>query len=309
MKIAPKHTRITLSNIDGKRIVALRVNASLWTLQREDEDRKDGIEEQMLQSYIDAGKFRVESVFATETVSIDIETADAVRNVQQLVYAIGALGASVEQVMTGPSMRELIDSGVLVPLCLHHHCLNMDGGGADDQTGVAELIIRDGEIVGVRFAPYHIDGAKNENEPAASVPMLMKAGDEGIPLDMIESAQEITVMQGDGLRPIYFRRNKLGAEFSWAHKALPEDIFPFSQASEKQVAQMTAGREFTVKQFPQREFYDHLSVRYGDLCKQVAHSSQTVTALERDLGAARDLYNKQCDEREALYARMVALGQ
>lgn len=137
----------------------------------------------------------------------------------------------------------------------------------------------------------------------------MQAGPDGIPLDLIESCQEITVLAAEGKHSIYFVRESLDDMFAYSAKPLPKDTFTLNRANNRHVAEMTANREFTVKQFPQREFYDHLSVRYAELCKQVSQSSQSVSALERDLGAARGLYNKQCDEREALYARMVALGQ
>jgi len=293
MKITPNHIDLILINWAGETIHAKRVSENAWHMTKEGEDRKDGISEDMLQQYIDEGRLRVKQ-FQMDRIDVPllIEAGMVMPLWTLVIRDDETVGLRFDALTTEREARAQADKEL---------------SAAIERLSTGEFL-----LVGDKFTirgdrRYFIEGAKNE--VVDRTPMLMRAGPEGIPLDMIESAQEITVMAAEGKHPIYFGRESLDDMFAYSAKPLPKDTFILNRANNRHVAEMTADREFTVKQFPQREFYDHLSVRYGDLCKQVAHSSQTVTALERDLGAARDLYNKQCDEREALYARMVALGQ
>jgi len=306
MKITPNHINLIMINTLGEHIAAMRVANGMWHLTKKGEDRKDAISEEMLQQYIDDGRLKVvqfQTMPVEDTITLRVKLNDDVSQIIEELAAridthdaLAARIAKLEEHFEGTDM-------VFVPLCVNHHIMHMNGGGEDDRS--VQVVIHEGKVVGT----YDIQGADNTAEPAKPIPLLIKAGPEGIPLDLIECCKTIQVVSEYGSLPIYFGRAKLGDMFAWSNKPLPADTFILARANERQVAQMTVNREYVVETFPDREVYDHLSVRYGDLCKQISQSSQSVSALERDLGAARDLYNTQCDEREALYARMTNLGQ
>lgn len=304
MKITPNHISLMLSR-EGSSVLVLaeRKNAEQWTLQKQNEDRKDTFTEAVLQQAIDKGDMTVKSfALKPQTVSLDfnIDTSDAVGQLAELeeqlektaiagralLVVLGALDGNFAMCDVRLKANDQLEAG---DAALANDIIQQEA--ANRATGDAALAARIDalESATANLKTYNAEGLNvvlEIKEPISDGTDTSKGWRLPYTADDFRFAKTVDI---DGKA---WSRDTIGGTF-WAGD---------SSASIRAIAHMVNNAiAVQTTHFPALEIYNYLSAKYVKANDDANELSQAVSKLEAELVAVRARYNAACDTRELLY--------
>lgn len=271
MKITPKHIELDLSIGHDTRAHAKRISPTQWQLRKGGEHRRDTINEELLQSYIDSNTFNVlEERVQEETIVLHLDASQVVEELGSLLTVVDTLAQSLANLKAmGVDLGN--SEGDMYAVCILTD---------EDKARFESLQRNDG---GRLSAGYQM--------PDGKVHMTHMQTFDGVDLETIQRALKVKVG-----KYTYSRKSINVSDFQQSDS-------PFYRTAEE-LFELCKGQSVKLELCSARERYDHLSKQYAAVLEDVSANLVSLDASEKHVAAEKERYNASVIKRDKLYAEL-----